>query len=420
MKFLTIVPNLGYRGTQRAGQNYSIAMADRGHRVAVLTLSEGGSREEELRKRGIDVWIGGDDHQQAIREAINLKADVIHIHRTGVHDSLWGDVLRQLKTSDVRVLETNVFGRVDYSSDASLIDVHLQISRWCLYRWRKWLGQRKQIGVYLPYVVDLEGFPVRKAFDRQESRQSFNLLSAGFVCGRIGKWRPHIFYAFAALVKRQPDALLLNVLDHAEAKTFADRMPVEIRSRIVTIPRLLNDKDLSRFYASLDCLLQVSPNGESFGMVLAEAMACGTPVVTASTPHKDNAQVEVVQHNQGGIVAGSSARLGDALIAFSENAQLQRECALQARRLIAERYDMKSIGEKLETIAMLALASKDKQDLSVRLHEDKSIETDIDQSEISKSITNTLGAPSKAELALMRLVHNPDVFRAYSRMTKGC
>ena len=60
------------------------------------------------------------------------------------------------------------------------------------------------------------------------------------------------------------------------------------------------------------------------------------------------------------------------------------------------------------------------KDLSVRLHEDKSIETDIDQAEISKSITNTLGAPSKAELALMRLVHNPDVFRAYSRMTKGC
>ena len=417
MKVLTIVSDLGYRGTQRAAQNYSIALAGRGHQVVVLALNAGGSREEFLRQKGIHtVWIGANRLQQAMEEAARFKADVIHIHRPGMHDPLWGLVLQKLKVPGVRVLETNVFGRVDYSADASLIDVHLQISRWCLYRWRQWLGRRKQVGVYLPYPVDTDNFPVMEATIRHESRKSFDLPPAGIVCGRIGKWTPQIFHAFESLVRRRPDALLLNVLDHTDARDFAVNLSAEVRSRIVSIPKLRGDSALARFYASLDCLLQVSPNGESFGMVLAEAMACGTPVVTASTPHRDNAQVEVVKHNQGGVVAGSAARLGEALIAFCENTSLQRACSSQARHLITERFESNDISRKLEAIAKHALASKDREDLADRLKEDDNIETDIAKTEVEESLKNTFGKYSNMELMLMNLVHNPLIYRFYSHL----
>ena len=61
----------------------------------------------------------------------------------------------------------------------------------------------------------------------------------------------------------------------------------------------------------MDGFLHVSRIGESFGMVLCEAMLCGVPVVTLSTPLKDNSQLEVVgprRGRAGGADAGGGAR----------------------------------------------------------------------------------------------------------------
>jgi hypothetical protein len=49
----------------------------------------------------------------------------------------------------------------------------------------------------------------------------------------------------------------------------------------------------------------MSKIGESFGFVLAEALLCGCPVVTLSTPFKDNAQFEVVGDKIGGYCSTS-------------------------------------------------------------------------------------------------------------------
>jgi glycosyltransferase involved in cell wall biosynthesis len=419
MKVLTIVPNLGYRGTQRVAQNYTVALANRGHEVGVLAFNEGGFRGELLLQKGIKVWIGENHLQQTLNEVRTFKPDVIHIHRQGMHDSKWGSILRELKRPGGCILETSVFGRVDYSDDASMIDVHLQISKWCLYRWRRWLGLRKQIGVYLPNAVDMEKFPAMDAEARKASRQTFNLPAASFVCGRIGKWSPCIFEAFTALIQRCPDALLLNVLDHPDAHDYAVCLPAKVRERIVSVPQLQDDAALVCFYGSLDCLLQVAPAGESFGLVLAEAMACGTPVVTASIPHKDNAQVEVVKHKVGGIVAGSTSKLSEALITFYEDRTLQKTCSSQSRTLISERYDLKDIVEKIEIIARHVLDSGSRQEMARRLSADSSIVMDIPRNEIMESIYNTLGGPSVAELMLMRIVHNPVIFRYYSRLKYG-
>ena len=414
MRILTVLTDLGYRGTQRAAQNYSVELCSRGHAVAVLAVREGGPRVAPLRERGIDVWIGGDDLDQALGRARSFKPDIIHVHRSGLAQAIWGRVFNALKTPDNRLLETNVFGRVDYSDAASFVDVHLQISRWCLYRWKRWLGSRPSLGAYLPYPVDTQVFREVTASERELSRSRASLPTSSFICGRIGKWHPALFEAFAELVRRVPDALLLNVCDHRDAQEYAAALPAHVRERLVAVPKLDGDEALAAFYASLDALLQVSPIGETFGMVLAESMACGTPVVTASTPVKDNAQVEVVSHGEGGVVSGSLARLPQALFMLQQDHAMRQRCQQNAHRLIATRYALPIVAAQFEKIATLCLSSNSKADLRARLEADAAVVTDIGASEIQQLLQNTVGGTSLMQHLGRTLVHNPVLYQMYA------
>ena len=87
-------------------------------------------------------------------------------------------------------------------------------------------------------------------------------------------------------------------------------------------------------YSSLDCFLHAARIGESFGMVLAEAMLCGCPVVTASRPFKDNSQVEVVGHLKGGVVARSAKSLATALRAFRFDPGIRQQLQSNLRQWV--------------------------------------------------------------------------------------
>ena len=70
------------------------------------------------------------------------------------------------------------------------------------------------------------------------------------------------------------------------------------------LPPVGTDAELAAFYGSLDALAHANDTGESFGLVIAEAMACGLPVVTHPCPgERDNAQLDLVQDGVTGFVA---------------------------------------------------------------------------------------------------------------------
>jgi glycosyltransferase involved in cell wall biosynthesis len=73
--------------------------------------------------------------------------------------------------------------------------------------------------------------------------------------------------------------------------------------------------ELLKIYCIMDVYIAASAIGESFGMVIAEAMSCGIPIVTISTPKRDNAQVELVDNNLTGFVVQRHKRLvADAVL----------------------------------------------------------------------------------------------------------
>jgi hypothetical protein len=158
-------------------------------------------------------------------------------------------------------------------------------------------------------------------------------------------------------------------------------------------------------YSSMDCFVHGAQIGESFGMVLAEAMLCGCPVVTASRPHKDNSQVEVVGHRRGGVVAASLANLDDALHTFRYDTRLRAELEPNPRDWVLSRFAADHVAALALRIGQHALGAESRMSLIRRLADNRELISEVPDSEIHGLLCDTLGKPRASELIAMRLVH---------------
>jgi glycosyltransferase involved in cell wall biosynthesis len=274
------------------------------------------------------------------------------------------------------VLETNVFAWADYSPAAKLIDAHLLLSRWCLWAWRRRLGHDAPAAV-VPYPVIATQFQRADAGQIARFREKWT-PGATFVCGRVaqplpGKWHAANITSFVPLAQRDPNAWLLLIGVPEMFRPLIASLPEAVRARVCELPMTSSDAELSLFYSSLDCFLHAANQGETFGYVLAEAMMCGCPVVTISQPTRDNSQVEIVGHEQGGLVAGSVERLSDALLQLWQDAALRERIAAGCR----------------ERILGMCEVSR----LVTRVLNGADLVTSVSDAEIRALATNVLGEP---------------------------
>jgi glycosyltransferase involved in cell wall biosynthesis len=177
------------------------------------------------------------------------------------------------------------------------------------------------------------------------------------------------------------------------------------------LPLTDTDTELSLVYSSLDCFLHSATVGESFGYVLTEAMLCECPVVTASTPHVSNSQVEVVGHLVGGIVAGSTQELPEATAYLWSHRELAARFAPHMRDHVLSRFDADVVARQALKVAELALASPDRATLRERIALSGDLRDTVSDSEIDAMLRQTLGPPRQLDLLAMRLRHSVTVRR---------
>jgi phosphatidylinositol alpha-mannosyltransferase len=102
----------------------------------------------------------------------------------------------------------------------------------------------------------------------------------GFL-GRMDEPRkglPVLLQAFRQLAADRPGLRLL-IAGRGEAQEL-DQLPAAIRERVVLLGQV-SDEDKVRMYHSVDVFCAPNTGGESFGIVLAEAMAAGAPIVAS-------------------------------------------------------------------------------------------------------------------------------------------
>lgn len=85
--------------------------------------------------------------------------------------------------------------------------------------------------------------------------------------------------AFASLASTYPDLRML-VIGEGSERDAVDALPPDARSRVAMLGRLEDDR-LASYLRSADVYIGPATGGESFGIVLAEAMAAGLPVVAS-------------------------------------------------------------------------------------------------------------------------------------------
>jgi phosphatidyl-myo-inositol alpha-mannosyltransferase len=135
--------------------------------------------------------------------------------------------------------------------------------------------------------------------------------TVGFV-GRFGEPRkgmPVLLAALRTVARIRPDLRLL-VVGHGDAAALRRAAGPALASRIRVLGAL-GDEGKAAVLASVDVLCVPAVGGESFGIVLSEAMAAGTPVVASDL----DAFRLVLDGGQAGVLvpAGSPAALSAAL-----------------------------------------------------------------------------------------------------------
>lgn len=426
MRILTIIDHLGPGGRQRTAQNYTLGYVDAGCEVAVMTVFGGGMREADLREHGVQLFLGAVDpaeRERAIARAAAWEPEAIHFHSEGPPRAVVAEAVEALLARlpyRPPVLETSSFGKVDYRQRFTFSDVYLLKAQWALWKWRSWSQplRPRPLGIVIPNTTDTEAFYPASAAERSAFRAEHGIPEDAFLLGRVGqpilwKWDPIIFDAFEDVAPRHERVHLLLVGLPEELRPRLEALDAAIRARITEIPFLQGDAALRACYSALDAFLHAARIGESFGMVLTEAMACECPVITLSTPARDNSQVEVVGHDRGGLVVhdreGMSAAIEQLMADEALCARLGRDGALHVRST----YTLDQVIPKLLRLIELARSASSRHDLARLLANEADFVTEVSDAEIRRLLDKGLGRPPLRQRALMRLVHVPLLFRAW-------
>ncbi|GAA0478899.1 glycosyltransferase family 4 protein [Streptomyces olivaceiscleroticus] len=129
--------------------------------------------------------------------------------------------------------------------------------------------------VVIPNGVDVDFFA------RAEPKKEWQGRTIGFI-GRIDEPRkglPVLMKALPEILAEVPDARLL-VAGRGDEKEAVAGLPEELRSRVEFLG-MVTDEDKARLLRSVDLYVAPNTGGESFGIILVEAMSAAAPVLAS-------------------------------------------------------------------------------------------------------------------------------------------
>jgi len=144
--------------------------------------------------------------------------------------------------------------------------------------------------------------------------------------------------AAALVLSQNPEVQFVVVGDGAsreEYVTLATTMQIQEH---LTWTGLVQDPLGEGVYAAADIVCQVSRWEEVFGFTIAEAMACGRPVVATEV----GGIPELVQDGQTGFLVprGAPDQIADRILALTHDADLRRRFGQAGRNVAAKRFDL--------------------------------------------------------------------------------
>lgn len=194
----------------------------------------------------------------------------------------------------------------------------------------------------------LTGWPGRG--DGGEPRPGGGTL--GFL-GRMDDRRkglPVLLRAFEILAARRPEARLL-IAGPGDADEVGARVSPGLRDRVAVLG-MVSDADKVRAYHSMDVFVAPNLGGESFGIVLAEAMSAGAPIIASDI----DAFRRVLLDGRAGVLVptGDAEALAAAAGALLDDPARRKQLSAEARSAVRA-YDWSTVARSVvrvyETVA---------------------------------------------------------------------
>jgi glycosyltransferase involved in cell wall biosynthesis len=214
----------------------------------------------------------------------------------------------------------------------------------------------------VPNGIDVDRLAQARAqFDDQSFRARWNLPQDHLLIGSVGEIRPlkghsDFLRAAALIVSRIPNSYFLiagvDPSRDGEHQAALEKLIVELElSNNVRLFGWL--EDLPSFYCALDVFVSAS-HSESFGLAIAEALACGTPVIATRT---EGAEEILSPESSGTLVPVKDAEaLAQAVCALLEN-QGSHRLANAGSETVRQRLSLARMIEGTEEVYQEALRS---------------------------------------------------------------
>ena len=348
-------------GVQVHARGLAERLLERGHDVVCLTPSRGKPSQPWVRGVGGAIGVRYGDSvasvspwpstRSRVRAALDrFGPDVVHVHEPFAPSASFFAVgwrrAPLVATFHSGVDRSRLYDALGpwLRSRARWIDVRIAVSGRAAGVARRRLGGRYRT---IPNGIDVARFRESSAAE----------LGPGTKLLFVGRLHPRKGFAvavraFAVLAERMPD-LHLVVAGEGVERGATDVLPARVRDRVLMLGRVENEA-LAPIFAACDIFVAPNTGGESFGIVLAEAMASGLPVVATDIPGYD----EIVTSGVDGVLVpprdpGALAEAVSRLLDRSEEAARLAE----AGRRRAAAFDWSLIAEQVEASYRDAVAA---------------------------------------------------------------
>lgn len=280
---------------------------------------------------------------RAVRGAIRKqRPDVVHVHEPLLPLVSWAaiDTARKMKIPTVGTFHAN------YREGC----IHYKLFKPVLTPYFRALSERvavsptaaRTIAEDFPgdYRIIPNGVDINRFRPSDGPRNPDQVLFVGRPVARKGL--PVLLAALPAVLERVPAARLVIVGSTPQDVKLPKRLlsSVEVRGTV-------DEEELVAYMQSSSVLCAPSTGGESFGIVLIEAMAAGLPVVASDIPGYE----AVVTSGEDGMLVppGDPGALADALAALLLDPGRRARLSLSGRAS-ASRYDWSRIVTELEEV----------------------------------------------------------------------
>jgi len=336
-----------------------------GHDVRVVTTSFPGDPpdcEAMVRRigRAVSVPVNGSfcpvavcSHmKRAVRAMLDAERfDVLHLHEP-LMPTLCRSVLSQAEapvvgtfhaSSDSRVAHT-VAGRA-LGGLAGRLAKRIAVSRAAEATASQYTDGEFTI---VPNGVDVERFrdaePIRRLRDGR-----FNILFVGRMEPRKGA--KFLFRALPAILREVPEARLVVVGGGPLSSYYRRYVPRECEPNVL-FEGFVHGSMLPRYYRTADVFCSPATYGESFGIVLLEAMAAGAAIVASDIPgYRD-----VIGTGERGILVPrkSPEAIADAIVGLARDPGFRNTLSRRGRRDV-ERYSWDRVTREILDVYRTAL-----------------------------------------------------------------